>query len=85
MYTNIPLYCSYWGETGYLVTFPDAIETYFEISLFSKNGKEIFFGRAAYLLKVQAVGIIQRSRVFRRWFILYDKFLIHSLKHASFV
>ena len=45
---------------------------------------KILVERAAFLLKLQNVRIIQKfPRIFRRWLIIYNNLCRHILKHAS--
>ena len=75
LYTNMPSYCTYWGETAYLFC-------YISRSCHWEVPQKILLGRAAFFLKLQAVRIIQRFPRIRKWLILYDKFCRHILKYV---
>ena len=74
MLTNILSHCSYWGETAYLICY---ISKNYQWEVLKKK----LLWRAIFLLKLQAVRIIQRfSPIFRKCLVLYDKLCRHILK-----
>ena len=78
LYTNIPSYLLIFGKSS--------IFSYISRSCHWEVLYKILVGRAAFLLKLLAVRMIQTfSRFFRKWFILYDKFCRHIQKFAFFV
>ena len=77
LYTNIPSYCSYWGETAYLFC-------YISRSCHWQALQKIVGGRAAFLLKLQAIRIIQRFLHFSRKWIIFMANFEDILKRASF-